>query len=57
MVTSEERSKEVLELEIDLLKENVRLLQEQLQKAYTRIKEIIDDRTLQNLFTVWWYLV
>jgi len=46
MVTSEERSREVLEVEIELLKENVRLLQEQLQKAYKRIAEIIDDRTL-----------
>jgi hypothetical protein len=46
MATSEERSREVLEVEIDLLKENVRLLQEQLQKAYRRIAEILDDRTL-----------
>ena len=42
MATSEQRSKEVLELEIELLKNNVRLLQEQLQKAYTRIGEILD---------------
>jgi len=46
MATSEQRSKEVLELEVELLKDNVRLLQEQLQKAYIRIKEILDDRTL-----------
>lgn len=46
MVTSEKRSREVLEVEIELLKENVRLLQEQLQKAYKRIAEILDDRTL-----------
>ena len=46
MVTSKERSREALEVEIELLKENVRLLQEQLQKAYRRIAEILDDRTL-----------
>lgn len=46
MATSEQRSKEVLELEIELLKDNVRLLQEQLQKSYIRIKEILDDRTI-----------
>lgn len=46
MVTSEKRSREALEVEIELLKENVRLLQEQLQKAYRRIAEILDDRTL-----------
>ena len=46
MATSEQRSKEVLELEIELLKDNVRLLQEQLQKSYIRIKELLDDRTL-----------
>ena len=46
MVTSEERSREVLEVEIELLKDNVRLLQEQLQKAYRRIAEILDDRTI-----------
>jgi len=48
MVTSEERSKEVLELEIDLLKENVRLLQEQLQKSYIRIGEILDEQHAHN---------
>lgn len=46
MATSEQRSKEVLELEVELLKDNVRLLQEQLQKAYIRMKEILDDRRL-----------
>ena len=46
MATSEQRSKEVLELEVELLKDNVRLLQEQLQKAYRRIAEMLDDRTL-----------
>jgi len=46
MATSEQRSKEVLELEIELLKDNIRLLQEQLQKSYVRIKEILDDRSI-----------
>ena len=42
MATSEQRSEEVLrlEMEVELLKDNVRLLQEQLQKSYIRIKEL-----------------
>jgi len=48
MATSEQRSKEILELEIDLLKDNVRLLQEQLQNAYKRIGEILDEQYAHN---------
>jgi chaperonin cofactor prefoldin len=48
MATSEQRSKEILELEINLLKNNVRLLQEQLQKAYKRIGEILNEQHAHN---------
>ena len=47
-MTSKQKRKEVLELEIELLKDNVRLLQEELQKAYKRIKEILDDKFSQT---------
>ena len=50
MVTSEQRSEEVLrlEMEVELLKDNVRLLQEQLQKSYITIKEMIDENYKRN---------
>jgi|MDSZ01.2.fsa_nt_gb hypothetical protein len=52
MVTSEERrkSQEVikLEMEVELLKDNVRLLQEQLQNSYITIKEMIDENYKRN---------
>ena len=50
MDTSEKRDKEVLklEMEVELLKDNVRLLQEQLQKSYIHIKEMIDENYKRN---------
>ena len=50
MATSEQRSEEVLrlEMEVELLKDNVRLLQEQLQKSYITIKEMIDENYKRN---------
>ena len=50
MATSEKRSEEVLrlEMEVELLKDNVRLLQEQLQKSYITIKEMIDENYKRN---------
>ena len=50
MATSEQRSEEVLrlEMEVELLKDNVRLLQQQLQKSYITIKEMIDENYKRN---------
>ena len=50
MATSEQRSEEVLrlEMEVELLKDNVRLLQEQLQKSYITIKQMIDENYKRN---------
>ena len=50
MATSEKRSEEVLrlEMEVELLKDNVRLLQQQLQKSYITIKEMIDENYKRN---------
>ena len=50
MATSEQRSEEVLrlEMEVELLKDNVRILQEQLQKSYITIKEMIDENYKRN---------
>ena len=50
MATSEKRSEEVLrlEMEVELLKDNVRLLQEQLQNSYITIKEMIDENYKRN---------
>ena len=52
MVTSEERrkSQEVLrlEMEVELLKYHVRLLQEHLQNSYITIKEMIDANYKRN---------